>query len=125
MTDSRKVIWLGLSSAIIAMVIAALLYAGCVTSPMLIESLRGSEGTAVCGALRPGMTFSQMNEALHRHVSYSREYADFAANKYFYAGRAGTCVVSLDEAAGRVIEVRFISPDDDHLRRDPPTPSPQ
>lgn len=62
---------------------------------------------AACKAVKVGMTFADMNAAIHETSSLFHETADFTTNEYVYSGRDGSCSVSMSPDGAQVVKVQF------------------
>lgn len=96
-----------LVSTAIAVLVAASLYVGYALAPIALHRFQEAKTAEACGEVRPGMSFSEMSETLHRWGSYSFEDADFPANRFSFSGHGGTCTVDLDQDSGRVTQTHF------------------
>ena len=60
-----------------------------------------------CSRITVGMSFSQMNTAVHYRYSDWDERADFSKHEFLYSGTDGTCRVTTDADGASVLGAQF------------------
>jgi hypothetical protein len=96
------------SSAAVAVLFAVLVRIGFSIAPVVLRA--GDANMSVtCGEVKAGMTFSEMNEVLHRRNRYGYEVFN-GSDEFAYYGNGGMCRIAIDPKSGQVTNAAFSAP---------------